>query len=111
MPTGGPGGEEGVPTREMGRRRVGRRVGRAGLRREAGWGGAGPVACGLGREKRRVRVAGWAAEMGWAGAGLSLALGLFSISLFLILKQSNTFEFKQNLNSNHTQMSKINAPA
>ena len=53
---------------------AGRRVGRAGLRREAGRGGAGPVACGLGREKRRVRVAGWAAEMGWAGR-VGLVLG------------------------------------
>ena len=44
----------------------------------------------------------WAAEKkggglgrsGWAGAGLTLVVGLFSISLFLILNQSNTFEFK-----------------
>ena len=56
-------------------------------------------------ERETVGRAGgskWAAEKkggglgrsGWAGAGLTLVVGLFSISLFLILNQSNTFEFK-----------------
>ena len=54
----------------------------------SGWTREGAGRCGLGRENRRVRVTGW------AGAGLSLFLGLFSVSLFLILKQSNIFEFK-----------------
>ena len=63
----------------MGRPSAGEELGRrvwAGKKESEPWATPGFVGLtGLGRS-------------GWAGAGLSLVLGLFSISLFLILKQT-----------------------
>ena len=70
---------------KAGGRTLGRRASRAERETVGRAGGSEWVA---------VKKGGGLGRSGWAGAGLSLVLGLFSISLFLILKQSNTFEFK-----------------
>ena len=86
---------------------AGGRCGRKGaaLTRGPGWSergeGEGDAGCS-GEAGERAGGSKWAAvkkggglgRSGWAGAGLTLVVGLFSISLFLILDQSNTFEFK-----------------
>jgi len=120
---GGRCGRKGAAlTRGPGRSERGEGEGDAGCSGEAGERAAGslgwPAGSGAGKaggrtlgrrasraERETVGRAGgskWAAEKkggglgrsGWAGAGLTLVVGLFSISLFLILNQSNTFEFK-----------------
>ena len=57
------------------------------------WGGTGPAGLGWKKESEPWATSGFvgligSGQSGWAGAGLSLVLGLFSISLFLILKQT-----------------------
>ena len=92
-PTGGPGVSVGAGTSAWEKRGAGLLRGErvrgarwAGVRRgPSGRRWAGRVEAN-GLRKRK--------EVGWAGAGLTLVVGLFSISLFLILNQSNTFEFK-----------------
>ena len=67
---------------------------------EAGWAASGVCwaageGAGPAQGKGRGETA-WAGLGSWAGLVFYLSgfLGFFSISLFLILKQSNTFEFK-----------------